>query len=152
MLYRVKSLPGVSMEVRPLRRGERSIATYLASVSSCWKPATFPQEHTMCVLDTDDHYLALFGEWMYDPYVIQMPDTDFELWNPGVAFCSQLAIAFCEESGRVLRAVVINNTTIPTQIFTTDLRFMRLREFEILKHNECTVENALRTAGILGDV
>jgi len=134
---------------KPINHPENQQAViYSVTVEKCFVVIMPRDEFTIYFLDVGGSILVLFGEWLFDPHTTVVSEGVFSKWECQKEFYSRFSLRGFAETRTVFELVVEGEDFIPAQVLKQDVRFKRLREFELIPGSGETLMQSLRAAGI----
>jgi len=136
----------------PNRAKPDFIDVYQVSVKNCFIPLDFNEELPLYLLDVGDKILILFGQWLYDPHMLIVPDSIFENWDNNGSFFGKFSLSCSVMRGIVLSLTVEGSSYIPAQRLSHRLKFKKLHELQLINRSGQTLIDDLRGSGIVESV
>ena len=126
-----------------------SVDVYEIFVEECSIFRDFSDELPLYILDIGDRYVILFGQWLYDPFVIEVGDEVFDGWDSAGSFFETFTIRFLTESGQVLRLTPKGAVFSPTKKLSFPVKFKRLGECQVMDKKDSDILKSLRAADLI---
>ncbi|MDD4892025.1 MAG: hypothetical protein PHU85_19055 [Phycisphaerae bacterium] len=110
------------------RRGnaENSLEVCSVSVEECYILPRFDEERPLYLLDVGGLILILFGQWLYDPTIVDVPEQVLDRWQCSANFFRKFTIRWSEVMGVVFHLTVEDDSFIAAQPLAVE--FNKLRE------------------------
>jgi len=119
------------------------------SDATCFIPNTFNEELPLYIVHAENQIIVFYGQWLYDPNISLMPSELFEKWDSCNLFFSNFSIHFSTHSGNVFKFKVNNNNLIRATRIHENLKFLRIRECQIIPGHKDTLIVDMRNSGLI---
>lgn len=116
---------------------------------TCFIPDKFNEELPLFILNAENHLIIFYGQWLYDPNISLISSELFEKWDSCNLFFSNFSIQFSTHSGNVFKFKVNNNDLIKTTRINENLKFLRIRECQIIPGHKDTLIVDMRSSGLI---
>ena len=122
---------------------------YEVSVINCFIPLDFNEELPLYILDTGKAVMILFGQWLYDPSVMNCSKVIFDNWDCERAFFADFDIRCSAKSGEAFQFSVQKSTFIEARRLSDRLQFKSLRECQVIPRGSETLLVDLEKTGLI---
>jgi len=121
-----------------------------ATVQRCFILADFNEEMPLYFLDLGTGtILIFFGQWLFDPHTLVVPDGLFEKWEPGREFFASFCMRCSIEHGFVFKLTSQGVSFAPAERLPRAVRFRWMRECVFFSGQGDTLISDLEMAGIV---
>ena len=128
---------------------EGFVDVYKVSALECFIPSKFNEEMPFYLLNLGETWLALFGQWVFDPHTLSAPKATLDEWQCEQGFFKDFSLRCLARRGVVLHLSVTGTEILPARRLPPSVKFSRLLECQSVPRRNATLIEDLMQAGLV---